>query len=123
MVGGTAHPPPGLFGRTGELEILGRLIANVRSGQSAVLVVRGEPGIGKTELLRYLTGQASGFRVVRGAGVESEMELAFAGLHQLCAPMLGRLDSLAEPQRRGLGVALGLASGHNPDRFLVALGA
>ena len=61
--------------------------------------------------------------MVRGAGVESEMELAFAGLHQLCAPMLGRLDSLAEPQRRGLSVAFGLASGHNPDRFLVALGA
>ena len=60
--------------------------------------------------------------MVRAAGVESEMELAFAGLHQLCAPMLGRLDSLAEPQRRGLGVAFGLASGHNPDRFLVALG-
>jgi DNA-binding CsgD family transcriptional regulator len=112
-----------LLGRTGELKILGELIANVRSGQSAVLVVRGEPGIGKTELLRYLIGQASGFRVVRGAGVESEMELAFAGLHQLCAPMLGRLDSLAEPQRRALGVAFGLASGHNPDRFLVALGA
>jgi DNA-binding CsgD family transcriptional regulator len=85
--------------------------------------VRGEPGIGKTALLRHLVGQASGFHVVQAAGVESEMELAFAGLHQLCTPMLGRLDSLAEPQRHGLGVAFGLASGHNPDRFLVALGA
>jgi DNA-binding CsgD family transcriptional regulator len=112
-----------LLGRTGELEILGQLIANVRSGQSAVLVVRGEPGIGKTALLRHLIGQASDFTVVRGAGVESEMELAFAGLHQLCAPMFGRLDSLAEPQRRALSVAFGLAPGHNPDRFLVALGA
>ncbi len=116
-------PPPRLFGRTGEVEILEQLLAGVQSGQSAILVVRGEPGIGKTALLRHLTGQASGFKVVRGAGVESEMELAFAGLHQLCAPMLGRLDSLAEPQRQGLGVAFGLASGHNPDRFLVALGA
>jgi len=112
-----------LLGRTGELEILDQLIANVRSGQSAVLVMRGEPGIGKTELLRYLIGQASGFRMVRGVGVESEMELPFAGLHQLCAPMLGRLDSLAEPQRRGLSIAFGLASGNNPDRFLVALAA
>src|SRR6266699_3930980 len=123
MVGVTVHPPPRLFGRTGELEILGRLIADVRSGQSAVLVVRGEPGIGKTELLRHLIAQASGFGVARVAGVESEMELPFAGLHQLCAPMLGRLGSLAEPQRRGLSVAFGLASGDSPDRFLVALAA
>ena len=119
----TVPSPPRLFGRTGELEILDQLIANVRSGQSAVLVVRGEPGIGKTTLLRHLIGQASGFQLVRAAGIESEMELAFAGLHQLCAPMLGRLGSLAEPQQRGLSVAFGLASGHNPDRFLVALGA
>src|SRR5580693_878516 len=121
MVGVTMHPPPRLFGRTGELEMLGRLIANARIGQSAVLVVRGEPGIGKTELLRHLIAQASGFGVARVAGVESEMELPFAGLYQLCAPMLGRLGSLAEPQRRGLSVAFGLASGESPDRFLVAL--
>ncbi|MGH3237789.1 MAG: AAA family ATPase, partial [Streptosporangiaceae bacterium] len=119
----TVHPPSGLFGRIGELQILGQLIANVRSGQSAVLVVRGEAGIGKTALLRYLIREASGFRVARGAGVESEMELPFAGLHQLCAPMLGRLGSLPEPQRRGLSVAFGLASGDSPDRFLVALAA
>jgi DNA-binding CsgD family transcriptional regulator len=123
MDGVTAHPPPRLFGRTGELEILGRLIANVRSGQSGVLVVRGEPGIGKTALLRQLIAEASGFAVARVAGVESEMELPFAGLHQLCAPMLGRLGSLPEPQRRGLSVAFGLASGDGPDRFLVALAA
>src|SRR5579859_5155161 len=115
------HPPPRLFGRTGELEILGRLIANARSGRSAVLVVRGEPGIGKTELLRQLIAEASGFGVARVAGVESEMELPFAGLYQLCAPMLGRLGSLAEPQRRALNVAFGLASGASPDRFMVAL--
>jgi DNA-binding CsgD family transcriptional regulator len=119
----TVPPPPRLLGRTGELQVLDRLIANVRSGQSAVLVVRGEPGIGKTALLRHLTGQASGFQMIRGSGIESEMELAFAGLHQLCAPMLDRLGSLTEPQQRALSIAFGLASGHNPDRFLVALGA
>ena len=119
------HSPPRLFGRTGELETLRELIANVRSGQSAVLVLRGEPGIGKTALLQSLIRQASGFRVARGVGVESEMELPFAGLHQVCAPMLGRLGSLAEPQRRGLSVAFGLESldGDAPDRFLVALAA
>ena len=117
------HPPPRLFGRTGELEILRRLIANVRRGRSAVLVVQGEPGIGKTELLRQLTAEASGFTVARVVGVESEMELPFAGLHQLCAPMLGRLGSLAEPQRRALSVAFGLAPGDSPDRFMVALAA
>src|SRR5580700_4807624 len=118
----TVPAPFRLFGRTGELEILGQLIANTRGGQSAVLVLLGESGIGKTELLRYLMAEATGFTVVRGTGVESEMELAFAGLHQLCAPMLGRLDSLAEPQRRALSVAFGLTSGDSPDRFMMALG-
>jgi len=117
------NPPPQLFGRTDESEILGQLLADSRNGRSAVLVLRGEPGIGKTALLRYLTGEAPGFRVARAVGVESEMERPFAGLHQLCGPMLGRLGSLAEPQRRGLSVAFGLASGDSPDRFLVALGA
>src|ERR1700750_827204 len=117
------HPPPRLFGRTGELEILGQLIANARRGRSAVLVVRGEPGIGKTELLRQLAAEATGFAVARGAGVESERELPFAGLHQLCAPMLGRLGSLAEPQRRALSIAFGLASGDSPDRVMVGLAA
>src|ERR1700746_3353677 len=104
-------PPSRLFGRTAELEILERLITNVRGGRSAVLVVRGEPGIGKTELLRQLIAGASGFGVTRVAGVESEMELPYAGLHRVWPPMLGRLGSLAEPQRRGLSVAFGLASG------------
>jgi DNA-binding CsgD family transcriptional regulator len=121
MVDVAVNPASVMFGRSGELEILRRLIAKARSGRSAVLVVRGEPGIGKTELLRNLTAEASGFWVARVAGVESEMELPFAGLYQLCAPMLGRLGSLAEPQRRGLSVAFGLASGESPDRFLVAL--
>jgi DNA-binding CsgD family transcriptional regulator len=87
------------------------------------LVVRGEAGVGKSALLRAVAPQASGFRVAKIAGVESEMELPFAGLHQLCAPMLDRLDGLPPPQQRALRVALGLASGDPPDRFLVALGA
>jgi DNA-binding CsgD family transcriptional regulator len=123
MVGVAVNPPSKLFGRTGELETLTRLIAKARSGRSGVLVVRGEPGIGKTELLRHLIAETSGFRVARVAGVEAEMELPFAGLYQLCAPMLDRLGSLAEPQRLGLSVAFGLAAGDSPDRFLVALAA
>src|SRR5258707_7116170 len=117
----SARRPPVLLGRAGERQALDHLLENVRGGQSAVLVVRGEAGVGKTALLRYCARQASGFRVVRIAGVESEMELAFAGLHQLCAPMLDRRAALPEPQRAALGVALGLCSGAPPDRFLVAL--
>ena len=125
MIGVTMHPAPPLLGRIDELEILRRLIADARNGRSAVVVVRGEPGIGKTELLGALVAEAAGFRVCRAVGVESEMELAYAGLHQLCAPLLGRLGSLAEPQRRGLSVAFGLESldGDAPDQFLVALAA
>src|SRR5215216_3427519 len=114
---------PVLLGRADERELLDRLLENVRAGQSAVLVVRGEAGVGKTALLHYCARQASGFRVARIAGVESEMELPFAGLHQLCAPMLGRLEALPQPQQAALGVALGLSSGPAPDRFLVALAA
>src|SRR4051795_1169924 len=115
------HRAPAFRGRPGELELLGRLLENVRGGQSAVLAVRGEAGGGKTALLRRCAAQADGFRVAQIAGIESEMELPFAGLHQLCAPMLGRLGALHEPQRVALGVALGLESGEPPDRFLVAL--
>src|SRR5215204_1272312 len=115
--------PPVLLGRAGERDTLDRLLENVRAGQSGVLVVRGEAGVGKTALLHYCARQASGFRVARIAGVESEMELPFAGLHQLCAPMQGRLGALPQPQQAALGVALGLSSGPAPDRFLVALAA
>src|SRR3954470_5562014 len=115
--------PSVLLGRADERALLDRLLENVRAGQSAVLVVRGEAGVGKTALLHYCARQASGFRVARIAGVESEMELPFAGLHQLCAPMLGRLGALPQPQQAALGVALGLSSGPAPDRFLVALAA
>src|SRR5688572_29916549 len=109
------------LGRTSEREVLDRLLANVRGGQSAVLVIRGEAGIGKTALLRYAARQAAGFRVAQVSGVEAEMELPFAGIHQLCAPMLDQLDGLPRPQRGALCVALGLASGEVPDRFLVGL--
>ena len=94
---------------------------NVRAGQSRVLVLRGEAGVGKTALLEYLLERASGCRVARAAGVESEMELPFAGLHQLCAPMLDRLERLPGPQRDALGTAFGLREGDAPDRFLVGL--
>src|SRR4051794_6623313 len=119
----SARRPPVLVGRAGERRRLDRLLEDVRGEQSAVLVVRGETGVGKTALLHYCAQQASGVRVARIAGVESEMELAFAGLHQLCAPMLGRLGELPAPQRAALSVALGLAAGPTPDRFLVALAA
>jgi hypothetical protein len=111
----------GFLDRTSEREVLDRLLAHVREGQSAVLVIRGEAGIGKTALLRYAARHASGFRVVQVMGAEAEMELPFAGIHQLCAPVLDQLDALPQPQRDALNVALGLASGDVPDRFLVGV--
>src|ERR687883_957339 len=111
----------GLLGRRSECETLDRLVATVRAGESAVLVVRGEPGVGKSALLAYLTERASGCRLARAAGVESEMELPFAGLHQLCGPMLDHLDRLPAPQRDALSTAFGLSAGDPPDRFLVGL--
>ncbi|HEX4671298.1 MAG TPA: AAA family ATPase, partial [Solirubrobacteraceae bacterium] len=116
-----APPPQGLLGRPSERLVLDGLLENVRGGQSAVLVIRGDAGVGKTALLRYAVEEASGFRVAHVAGVESEMELPFAGLHQLCAPMLGELTTLPGPQRDALSVALGLSAGDTPDRFLTAL--
>ena len=101
--------------------MLDRFVAGVRAGEGRALVVRGEPGVGKTALLDYLAGQASGCRVARAAGVQSEMELAFAGLHQLCAPMLDHAESLPVPQREALRAAFGLSAGPVPDRFLVGL--
>src|SRR3954453_12253942 len=115
--------PPALHGRSSERETLDRLLDRVRDGTSATLVISGEAGVGKTALLRYAGGQAAGFRVAQVAGVESESELPFAGLHQLCAPLLRRLDRLAEPQQTALRRALGLAAGPAPDRFLIGLAA
>jgi AAA ATPase domain len=113
--------PRPLAGRGVEGARLDRLLADARAGRSAVLVLRGEPGIGKTAVLGYAAERAQGFRVVRAAGVESEMELPFAGLHQLCAPLLGDLGRLPPPQRDALGTAFGLSTGPQPDRFLVSL--
>ncbi|MFJ5305229.1 ATP-binding protein [Streptomyces sp. NPDC088350] len=110
-----------LTGRHAECGGLDRLIGDVRSGGSRALVLHGEPGIGKTALLEYLTVRALGCRVVRAAGVQSEMELAFAGLHQLCAPLLDRLGHLPVPQRDALRTAFGMSEGSAPDRFLVGL--
>ena len=93
-------PQRGLLGRRSECETLDRLLEAVRAGESRALVVRGEPGVGKTALLEYVAERASGCRVARAAGVQSEMELAFAGLHQLCAPMLDRLERLPGPAAR-----------------------
>ncbi|KKD04199.1 helix-turn-helix transcriptional regulator [Streptomyces sp. WM6386] len=113
----------GLLGRENECKALDDLLAGARAGRSGVLVLRGEPGIGKTELLRHLLGRATGCRTIRAAGVQSEMELSYAGLHQLCAPLLSGLDQLPEPQRDALGTAFGLRGGPAPDRFLVGLAA
>jgi DNA-binding CsgD family transcriptional regulator len=112
---------PGFLDRTSERETLDRLLADVRNGQSAVLVIRGEAGIGKTALLRYTANHASGFRLVQVTGAESEMELPFAGAQQLCAPVLDQIDALPPPQQDALNVALGLSGGDVPDRFLVGL--
>jgi DNA-binding CsgD family transcriptional regulator len=114
-------PTPRLLGRAGERDVLERLVAGVRAGQSRVLVLRGDAGVGKTALLEHLAEAADGCRIARAAGVESEMELAFAGLHALCAPLLGRLDQLPDPQRDALSTAVGLSAGPPPDRFLVGL--
>src|ERR1700754_4715034 len=112
---------PAFVGRTTERDVLDGLLAKVREGESEALLIHGEAGIGKTALLRYAARQASGFRVAELTGVEAEMELPFAGIHQLCGRMLDRLDSLPAPQRHALSVALGLEAGRVPDRFLVGL--
>ena len=110
-----------LRGRASECAALDELVRDTSGGESRSLVLRGEAGIGKTALLEYLVESASDLTVVRAAGVESEMELAFASLHQLCAPMLDRLGALPAPQRQALEIVFGLSAGAAPDRFLVGL--
>jgi DNA-binding CsgD family transcriptional regulator len=121
MSSARGDPRQVLRGRHDESGALDRLLTSVRAGQSQVLVVRGEAGVGKSALLEYLVRSASGCRVARAAGTEYEMELPYAGLHQLCAPMLGLRERLPGPQRDALETAFGLSSGPPPDRFVVGL--
>ena len=111
----------GLWGRTSECALLDDLVAAIRRGESRSLVLRGEAGIGKTALLEHLIASASDLNVVRATGVESEMELGYASLHQLCGPLLDRLDRLPGPQRQAVEIVFGVSAGAAPDRFLVGL--
>src|ERR1700761_4942359 len=111
-----------LVGRSRECATLDRLLAEIRDGASRSLVLRGDPGIGKSALLDYAAGAAAGFLVIRVTGVESEMELAFAALQQASTPLLKHLGQLPGPQADALRVAFGLSRGDPPDRFLVGLG-
>src|ERR1700751_3826015 len=108
-------------GRRAECAVLDGLLDGARAERSGVLVVRGEAGMGKTALLEYAIESAADLRVVRAVGVESERGLAFAALHQLCAPLLDRLDRLPGPQRAALAVTFGQSEGAVPDRFVVGL--
>jgi hypothetical protein len=112
-----------ILGRRAERDEVEQLLAGARAGRSGVLVVCGEAGIGKTALLEHVRDIApgSGFRVEGSVGVESEAQFAFAGLHQLCAPLLDRAGALPDPQQAALGVAFGLRDGAAPDGFLVGL--
>jgi DNA-binding CsgD family transcriptional regulator len=112
-----------LRGRANECAVLEGVLSTIRAGESRSLLIRGEAGIGKTALLKHLVASASDLMVVQAVGVESEMELAFAGLHQLCAPLLDRIPRLPDLQREALQIVFGLSDGAAPDRFLVGLGA
>lgn len=117
----TASPLPDLVGRHRECEELDDLLAGLRKGESRVRVIRGEAGIGKSVLLEYVSARASEVTVTRARGIEADMELPYASLHQLCAPFLAEVDALPGPQRDALRVAFGMAAGDPPDRFLVGL--
>ena len=116
-----SEPMPGLLDRERERAALDGLLGDLRLGRGGALVVRGEAGVGKSALLEYVAGAAADMRLARAVGVESEMELAFAGLHLLCAPLLDRLEDLPGPRHDALGVAFGLRAGGAPDRFMVGL--
>jgi predicted ATPase len=117
----TAFSVAPLVGRDGELEKLGALLATVQAGGSAALVLRGEPGVGKSALLEVLIDLASGFQIVRAVGIEGEVDLPYAGLQQLCRSMTDTISALPQPQSDALRVAFGLSSGEAPDRYLVGL--
>src|SRR3954453_11056049 len=123
MVGGLhgSVGPAGLRGRASECALLDELVAAIRRGESRSLVLRGEAGIGKTALLDYLIASGSDLTVVRAAGGESDMQLAYASLHQLCGPLLDRLERLPGPQRQAMEIVFGLSTGGAPDRFLVGV--
>lgn len=114
-------PVAGLIGRRDECAVLDQLVDAVAGGASRALMIRGEAGVGKTALLDYAAARAAELQIARIVGIQSEMELAFAGIHQLCLPLLPRLGHLPVPQRDALEVALGMATGSSPDRFLVGL--
>ncbi|HEY0472205.1 MAG TPA: ATP-binding protein, partial [Kribbella sp.] len=110
-----------LRGRARERAVLDRLVDAARQGHSDTLVLRGEAGVGKSALLDAMVARLDGCQITRVAGIESEMELAYAGLHQLCRPFLDRIERLARPQHDALGTAFGLLTGPAPDRFLIGL--
>ena len=110
-----------LYGRASECALLDDVIGAIRGGESRTLLIHGEAGIGKTALLNHVVDSAADMRLLRAVGVESEMELAFASVHQLCAPLLDSTEGLPPPQRDALGIAFGLTAGPAPDRFLVGL--
>ena len=120
---GRPEPGSALLNRESERAVLDGLLKDLRSGRGRALVVRGEAGVGKSALLEYVAGAAADMRVARAAGVESEMELAFASLHQLCTPLLERVAGLPGPQRDAVEIAFGLRAGPAPDRFLIGLAA
>jgi DNA-binding NarL/FixJ family response regulator len=123
-MGGRSREPAGragLRGRGSECALLDELVAAIRRGESQSLVLRGEAGIGKTALLEYLIASAPDATIVRAVGVESDMELPYAALHQLCGPLLDRLEALPAPQRRAMEIVFGVTAGEAPDRFLVGL--
>jgi hypothetical protein len=121
MTAATGGHAVNLLGRDDECETLDRLLSDVRGGTSRTLVLRGEAGVGKSALLEHLRSRAAGCRLLSANGVQSEMELAYSGLHQLCAPLLQQLDALPDPQRQALATIFGLGSGPPPDRFLIGL--
>src|SRR3954451_15720944 len=123
-MGGRSREPAGragLRGRGSECALLDELVAAIRRGESQSLVLRGEAGIGKTALLEYLIASAPDATIVRAVGVQSDMELPYAALHQLCGPLLDRLEALPAPQRQAMEIVFGVTAGEAPDRFLVGL--